>query len=225
MMTNLILDSANLKEIKMGLNYYPLLGITTNPSLLSKEIENKNLMKHLYEIKKCLNKDQQLHIQTTQTESDKIIKQAIKINEAFGENTFVKIPSTREGIKAIRSLEGRVNITATLIYTPLQGIIAAMSGARYLAFYYNRMENNSINVNDSFNMVSDYLSRNNFNCDILAASFKNVSQVFNSFKYGAKIVTVPFSILDEVFYNPIISEGETKFLNDWKNSKLKSDWI
>ena len=119
----LILDSANLEEIKKAFEYYPLKGVTTNPSLVYKE-NILNPIKHFHEIQRIIGENKNLYIQVTQREAESIIKQAINIQNEFGKNIYVKIPSTKEGIKAMKGLQGKgINITATLIYTDRKSVV------------------------------------------------------------------------------------------------------
>ncbi|MCY1152113.1 MAG: fructose-bisphosphate aldolase [Sphaerochaetaceae bacterium] len=225
MIKKLLLDSANLEEIKQALDYYPLLGITTNPTLLAKEINDGDAISHLHQIKHLLNDNQQLHIQTTKQEAKEIEDEALRIYNVFGYNCYVKIPCTKEGIKAMVLLRNKVKITATLIYTPMQGILATNAGAKYLAFYYNRMENNLIDPEKSFKILTNYIKKNEFSTSILAASFKNINQLSSALNFGADLITIPYNLLEQICKNPIIIDGELNFIKDWKSSNLDKKWF
>ena len=94
----LILDTANLEDIRYFNTYYPIVGVTTNPTILSRE--GGDIVKHLHEIRKIIGEEKELHIQVTETEYEKMIAEAKAIVKAFGKNTYVKIPATDVGLRA-----------------------------------------------------------------------------------------------------------------------------
>lgn len=221
----LILDSANLEEIKRAFDYFPLKGVTTNPSLVYKE-NILNPIKHFHEIQRIIGESKNLYIQVTQREAESIIKQAINIKNEFGKNIYVKIPSTKEGIKAMKGLQGKgINITATLIYTPAQGALAAFSGAKSLALYYNRIESNFMDGAKTISTLNKIIGEENTECEIIAASFKSPSQVITAYASGAHSCTVPFSVLESCFTNPLFEEADNNFIKDWLSGDLPLNWI
>lgn len=225
MYEKILLDSANLEEIKKAFEYFPLEGVTTNPSLMGKS-NVKDVIKHYYDIKKIIGDDKCLHIQVTQNNANDIVKQAISIQKEFGKNTFVKIPSTREGIKAMKDLQGYdVNITATLIYTPSQGTLAAFSGAKNLAIYYNRIEANFMDPVKTINTLNRIIDDNDLDCGILAASFKSPLQVMDAYANGVQCCTLPYSVLESCISSALFDDAEGNFIKDWKNGNLPIDWI
>ena len=136
----LILDTANLDDIKYFNTYYPISGVTTNPTILSRE--GGDIVKHLYTIREIIGEDKELHIQVTETEFDKIVSEAKAIVKAFGKNTFVKIPATDVGLRATAALakEG-IGVTVTAVFSAGQALLAATAGAAYVAPYVSRLEN------------------------------------------------------------------------------------
>ncbi len=209
----LLLDTANTGKIEKALEFYPITGVTTNPSILRKEGEVPfwNLME---DIKEMIGPGRSLHVQTISSDSEGIIREAGLIAERLGMETYIKIPVDREGLKAIKDLASEgFRITATAIYTELQGVLAAMAGASYLAVYYNRMENTSIDADD----VIKGLRRctNECSAKILGASYRNVAQILSSFHSGAHAVTVSPDILDKAMYSPLVSGAIESFRDDW----------
>ena len=127
-----------------------------------------NPIKHFHEIQRIIGESKNLYIQVTQREAESIIKQVINIQNEFGKNIYVKIPSTKEGIKAMKELQGKgINITATLIYTPAQGALAAFSGAKSLALYYNRIESNFMDGAKTISTLNKIVGEKNTECEIV----------------------------------------------------------
>lgn len=211
-----MLDTANLEQLNYYLDIYPVCGITSNPSILKKE-GKINFFEHMKQIKELAGKNRSLHIQVIAENCDDIIKEAEKLCEIMGKDTYIKIPVTEQGIKAIKLLNKKgVNITATAVYTTLQGMLAILAGAKYVAVYYNRMQNIDIDSNKVIYELSEIVNKNKFDCKIISASFKNVGQIVQAFSNGAHSVTVPPELLTESLSMPSIQKAVTDFKKDWE---------
>lgn len=209
----LLLDTGNVAKIRNAMEYYPVSGVTTNPTILRKE-GDVPFWDLVGEIKDLIGPQRSLHIQTISSDADGIIREASIIAERLGMDTYIKIPVDREGLKAIKELASEgFRITATAIYTELQGVLAAMAGASYLAVYYNRMENTSIDADDVIKNLRT--CTNDCGARILGASYRNVSQVLSSFHSGAHAVTVNPDIIDKALYSPLVSGAVENFRDDW----------
>ena len=139
-----------------------------------------------------------------------------KIFEEVDDKVYVKVPTTYEGVKAMKILkaEGK-NVTATAVYDLIQAYMALAAGADYIAPYTNRIGNLG---NDPFELMAHLSNRiveDGYDCKILAASFKGVQQVRDAFNAGSQAVTAPVSVLKAIFENPSISKAVTDFNNDW----------
>lgn len=211
----LIIDHANLEKIKKLYSYYPVDGVTTNPSILAKE--KRNPYEVLKEIRKFIGKDGELHVQVISKIAEDMIKEAYKIIEVLGENTYVKIPVTREGLKAIKILskEG-INITATAIYTQMQAYLAGKAGAKYAAPYVNRIDNLGANGIQSAKDIHDIYVKNNINTEVLAASFKNSQQVLELAKYGIGAATVSPSVMEGLIKLDAVECAVQAFIDDFE---------
>jgi transaldolase len=129
---------------------------------------------------------------------------------------YIKIPSTEEGFKAMGLLRKRsVRITATAIYTQIQGLMAAACEADYIALYYNRMKNMDIDADHSIRTLRHLLDREKMNAMILAASFRNIRQTADAMAAGAHSVTVSHHILHDAFGLSIIKTAVDDFHKDW----------
>lgn len=210
----LILDTGNVEEIKEVNDILVIDGVTTNPSIVSKEkIEFEKLIE---EISKVIDKDTPIHAQVISTKYDDIIKEAEYINN-IRKNIYVKIPVTKHGLKAIKYLSTKdINITATAIFTAHQGYLAAKAGAKFVAPYVNRIDNISGNgvetVRDLVNIIDKY----KYKTEVLAASFKNAQQVLELMKVGVHAVTVPYDILCNMINHPSTDLSINKFIHDWE---------
>ncbi len=214
----LMLDTANLKEIEAGLEIYPISGVTTNPSILQAE-GGVDFFPHMLKIRKLIGQERSLHVQVVAHDSEHIILEAERILNELGPSTFIKIPVTEEGLKAIKLLAPRnINITATAIYTTLQGMLAMLSGARYLAVYYNRMLNIDIDAAKVIKELSSLLWANSTNCQVLAASFKNISEITTAYANGASCCTVPYSLLSTGLSMPSITKAVHDFTANWEKA-------
>lgn len=212
----LMLDTANLEEIKEGLATYPVTGVTSNPSILKNEGQI-DFWTHMKSIRDIIG-NRTLHVQVIATTYHDIIKEADRLLEMLGYDTYIKIPVSEEGLKAIKILSSRgVNVTATAIYTTLQGTLAMMAGAKYIAIYYTRMQNINIDAATVVKDLAYLIDKNHFNCKLLAASFKDVSQLNSAYSHGAHSATVPLAILKKGMSMPSIQEAVTDFNHDWES--------
>lgn len=173
----LILDTGNIQEIQDLYTHLNIDGITTNPSIIAKE--GKNINQLIEEINNIVDESTSLHVQVLSKTFDEIITEAKYIN-SLRKNIYVKIPVTKDGLRAIKELkQENINITATAIFTAHQGFLAAKAGADYVAPYVNRLDNISGDgvavVRDLVNILNIY----NMDTKVLAASFKNAQQVLD----------------------------------------------
>ncbi len=136
----LFIDDANIEEIKRLYDLYPIDGVTTNPSILSKQ--NRDPKEVLKEIRDLIGEEGVLFAQALPKDAEGMIQDAISIINVLGRNTVVKIPSIPEGFKAIKILtEKGIQTCGTVVYTPMQAYLAAKAGASYVAPYVNRIDN------------------------------------------------------------------------------------
>ena len=210
-----LIDTANLDAIKKCCEYYPVAGVTTNPTIISREKSDfKNL---IYSIREIIGDNKMLHVQATATEAEEILKEAYAIREVAGNNFYLKIPITKEGLKATAMCKDKgFGVTMTAIFTQQQALIAANSGADFVAPYINRLDNI---VSDGVHVVSeivDMFNMHKINTKILAASFKNVEQVHKVAMTGADAVTVNPDIFDMLIYHPLTYYAIDDFSKDWE---------
>ena len=189
-MYELMLDTANLEDLKEGLDSWPVVGVTSNPTIL-KEEGGIDVYARLREIKALCGKKRSLHVQVVSTATDAILEEARHILDQLGKDTFIKVPVSAAGLPAIKKLSaGGVNVTATAIYSTMQGMLAVLAGAKYIAVYFNRMENNCTDPTRVIAEIRAFIDGSGSGAKILAASFKNAAQVVSAYASGAQGATV-----------------------------------
>ena len=209
------LDTASVEQIKKAFGYYPMAGVTTNPTIISKE--KTAFLPLLQEIRDVIGMEADLHVQVLGQTAETMIAEAKYLKEKVGGELVIKIPVIPEGIKAMKwlSREG-FRITATAIYTADQALMAAMAGAEFLAPYVNRIDNISGNGVDVVRQIQTMLNRHELDAKILAASFKNNQQVHEVALAGAQSVTVNADIMDQLLAHPLTTSSVSQFVSDWE---------
>lgn len=210
----LLLDTANLEEVRRGLLYYPIAGVTTNPTILKKEeMPFEELIREL--LKMLGNKE--LHIQVTADCAADMLREADAVYEKFMSGIYMKVPADEEGLLAMKMMKRRdILVTATAVYSTSQAYLAGLAGADYAAPYFNRMQNLGIESGKVIREISELYDRMDPKPTILAASFKNVRQVMESVLAGADAVTVSYDVLKGMAGNAVIEKAAADFKGDWR---------
>lgn len=216
-----IIDDANVEAIKNLYEYFPVEGVTTNPSILAKS--RRSPYEVLKEIREFIGKDADLHVQVVSKNAADMITEAVEIQERLGENTFIKVPTTREGLKAMKLLSAKgVKITATAIYTPMQAFLAAKAGAAYAAPYVNRIDNLGADGIGTVKKIHDIFQNNGLKTEVLAASFKNSQQVLDLCAYGIGAATIAPDVIEGLIRNDAVSAAVDAFTKDFEELCGKS---
>ena len=212
----LVLDTADLDAIKDLDQLLNVAGVTTNPSIIAKS--GKQPEEIINGLVEYLRPDQTLFVQTVQTSYEGILEEARAICALRDKNTYVKIPCTHDGLRAIKAAKAEgLNVLATAIYSADVAFMAALNGADYLAPYVNRM----CNYGDGIEQVTDLLTmleRAGLATKVLAASFKNVYQVHELLLAGIQAVTIPPSVAYGLVDHPGIPVAVDQFSADWERA-------
>ena len=210
-----ILDTADLAAIKHCNEFYPLSGVTTNPSIIAKE--KGDFWQILKEIRDVIGNDKMLHVQTVQTTAKKMVEEAKLIKKKIGGDIYIKIPIDEEGLKAVPMIKNLgIGVTMTAIFTPAQALMAAKAGADFVAPYVNRLDNI---LGDGTNVVAEIVQQfeiYGLDCKVLAASFKNAEQVHRCALCGCHSVTVSADVLKSLITHPMTDAAVEGFERDWK---------
>ncbi len=212
-----IIDSAHLEEIKRCIEFYPVDGVTTNPTIISRE--KADFVELLTSIRQVIGPDKMLHVQTTATTANEIIKEAVALQDLVKGDFYLKIPISPEGLKATMVLSKMgIKVTETAIFTQQQAMIAAKAGASYVAPYVNRLDNI---VSDGVHVVEEIVNlfhEHNINsCKVLAASFKTVEQIHKIALVGSHAVTLNPSLFEQLVYHPLTLYAIDDFMKDWES--------
>ena len=210
-----IIDTVNLEEIKEAIEYLPIVGVTSNPSIV-KKTNPQDFFKHMKEIRKIIGQERSLHIQVISTDCDTIIKEAHRILKEVDDKVYIKVPVSYEGIKAIKLLKAEgINVTATAVYDLMQAYMALEAKADYIAPDVNRIGNLGADPFELIAELSNRIMMDGYESKIVAASFKGVQQVKDALNNGAQAVTVPVEVLKQIFANPNIEKAVNDFNQDW----------
>ncbi len=211
------IDTANVDEIKKGMEMGLVDGVTTNPSLLSKEKKDPETT-----IKEILTLvEGPVSLEVIAKDAKGMCDEARRL-ASLGQNVVVKIPMTEEGVKAVRTLSGEgIRTNVTLIFQPLQALIAAKAGADYVSPFIGRLDDISQRgmsiVEDTITIFSNY----GYETEIIVASIRSPLHVLQSATAGADIATIPFNVLRQLISHPLTDIGLEKFLKDWEGLKKK----
>lgn len=196
-------DTANIAELKELFYYFPLAGVTTNPTIIA--AEKRTLSELLPDIIEIVG-DKMLHIQMISSKAEDILREAkaYKSKYSLGDNYFVKVPVSKEGYKAMPMLkEAGFNVTATAIFTQQQALVAARAGADWVAPYVNRLDNISSHGIEVVKHIVDNIDQFKLNTKVLAASFKTVDQVHRVSMVGSHAATINFEIIERLRSHPM----------------------
>ena len=214
----IFIDTANLNEIRKAKALGLVDGVTTNPTLLSKEgEESETLIKKISkEVKGPVN------VEVTGTTHEEIVKEA-KVLATWGEEIVIKIPITPEGLKAVKSLsvEG-IHTNVTLLFSASQAILAAKAGATYICPFLGRLDDISFNGLEVIRQIRGiYDNYDEIETKIIVASVRNPIHVIEAGLIGAEIVTIPPAIIDQMVKHPLTDKGIAQFLEDAKKIGMK----
>lgn len=212
-----LLDTANVDDIKKAMDIYPLSGVTTNPTIISKE--NREFLDILKDIREVIGNDIMLHVQTLSQTCEGIIEEAHYLRDNIDGELYIKIPATAQGIKAIKQLKKEeLKITATALITSNQALMAAVAGADFVAPYVNRIDDISGHGVTVVKEMINHLKLYNLKTKVLAASFKNVQQISEVSSLGVDSITVPLKLLEKSIEHPLTEMSINKFISDWEKT-------
>ncbi len=213
----IFLDTANLESIKKYNDMGLLDGVTTNPSLLSKE--GGDPQKTMEEICRIVKGDVSLEV--ISTEYSGMIEEAHRLRK-YGDNVVVKCPMTADGLKACKALTAEgIPVNVTLIFSPNQAILAAKAGAKYVSPFIGRLDDVGKDGMLLIREIKQIFPNYDFNTQILVASIRHPMHVVEAAKIGADVVTLPAEILGKMLKHQLTDIGLKNFLADWE--KLKAE--
>ena len=211
----LCIDHADTVQIRRICEYYPIDGVSTNPSILAKC--SRPPYEVLREIRSIIGQESELFVQILSLDEEKALREAGRILEETGERTLIKVPSTPEGFRIMKRLkEEGIRFIGTAVYTVMQGFLAAKCGAEYVAPYVNRIDNLGFDGVQVSKDIHDAINRNGLDSGLLAASFRNAQQVLELVKYGVKAVTVSPDVMDCLARSAEVDSAVERFARDFE---------
>jgi len=206
------LDTANIDEVKEGLDAGLVDGITTNPSLVAKE--GKPFRAVVDEILALV--DGPVSLEVVSVEADAIVKEGREL-AAIHKNVVVKVPLIPEGLKAVRRLSAEgIRTNVTLIFSPTQALLAAKAGASYVSPFIGRLDDISQQGMDIIEDIRQIFDNYDFETEILVASIRHPVHVLDAARIGADVGTMPWKVMMQLAQHPLTDIGLAKFLADWK---------
>jgi transaldolase len=211
----IFIDTANLKEIREAQAMGILDGVTTNPSLLSKETgDPRDILKEI-----CTIVNGPVSAEVVSTRFEEMVEEGRSLAK-IANNIVVKVPIDLEGLKVIKKLstEG-IRINVTLIFSPTQALLAAKAGAAFVSPFIGRLDDIAIEGMDLIHQLVTIFDNYDIETEILAASIRHPVHVVQAAMAGADIATLPFIVLDKLLNHPLTDLGAEKFRKDWEKVK------
>lgn len=212
----IFIDTANLKEIKDAASFGILDGITTNPSLISKE-GHKDIHKFYEEICKIVSGP--VSAEVISTDCDGILKEGRELAK-IAPNIYVKVPLIMEGLKAVKTFsEEGIKTNVTLCFSASQAVLAAKAGASIISPFIGRLDDISQDGMNLIEQIAQIYTNYDYETEILVASIRHPMHFVESCLIGAHITTMPFKVIDQLIKHPLTEIGLEKFLSDWKKNQ------
>lgn len=206
------LDSANIEEITKAWEMGVISGVTTNPSLVAKEGEDFHTL--IRDIAGIVNGP--ISAEVIALDYEGMVAEG-RILAAIHPNIVIKIPMTTEGLRAVKSLaREKIQTNVTLVFTPVQALLAARAGATYVSPFLGRLDD----IGEiGLNLLADIcqvFAIHELDCQVIAASIRNPVHVLEAAKLGSHYATVPYGVLKQLSFHPLTTAGIEKFMSDWK---------
>jgi transaldolase len=206
------IDSANISEIKEALSLGMCDGVTTNPSLVAREKRPFNdVVKEILEAVPG-----PVSLEVVSLDAAGMVAEAKKLIE-LGGNVVIKVPLTTEGLKATKILSGEgIDVNETLIFSPIQALMAAKAGAAYVSPFVGRLDDVAQNGMELVEQILGIFDNYGFTTEVIVASVRHPMHVLEAAMLGADIATIPFGVIGQLAKHPLTDVGIGKFLADWK---------
>jgi len=209
------IDTANIEEIKEAASLGILDGVTTNPTLISREEGHPNeILKQICEIV-----DGPISAEVVSLDWEGMIKEGVEVAKIH-DNIVVKIPMTTEGLKAVKVLNtDGIRTNVTLVFTAVQALLAARAGASFVSPFVGRLDDISTPGMESISQIVQVFRNYSIQTEIIVASVRNPLHVLDAALMGADIATIPFKVIEQLSKHPLTDKGIAGFLKDWEKVK------
>lgn len=209
------IDTANLEEIKEAASIGVLDGVTTNPTLISREKGHPNEIL----AKICEIVDGPISAEVVSLDWEGMVKEGKEVAKLH-ENIVVKIPMTKEGLRAVKALNSEgIKTNVTLVFTAIQALLAARAGASFISPFVGRLDDISTPGMESISQIVQIFGNYSIQTEIIVASIRNPMHVLDAALMGADIATIPFKVIEQLTKHPLTDKGIESFLKDWEKVK------
>ncbi len=208
----LFIDTANVDEIKEINSWGVIVGVTTNPSLIAKEGRDfKEVVREITEIV-----DGPISAEVISEDAEGMLQEARELAKIH-QNVVIKIPMTKEGLKAVAVLDKEgIKTNVTLVFSVNQALLAARAGASYVSPFLGRLDDIGVEGLDLVEDIVNIFDLYDIDTEIIAASIRHPQHVQQVAGVGAHISTIPYTVFDKMLNHPLTDSGIEQFLNDWK---------
>ena len=214
----IFLDTANIEQIREGAQLGVVSGVTTNPTLVSKEgrSDYKAVVKEI-----CSIIDGPVSVEVVTEDPKEMLEQARRM-AAWAPNVVIKIPSTAEGLKVTKQLAGEnIKVNMTLCFSVNQAVLAALAGAAFVSPFVGRLDDIGHDGMELVKDIVDVCRHYQFKTEVIAASIRHPLHCVTAAKVGAHIATVPFKVLQQMTRHPLTDIGIARFMADWERVQKK----
>lgn len=210
----IFVDTANIEEIKMANDLGVICGVTTNPSLIARE--GRDLQEVINEI--CSIVDGPISAEVMSLNGSEMVQEGVKL-AAMHKNIVIKIPMCKEGLKAVKELSKRgIRTNVTLIFSPLQALLAARAGASYVSPFLGRLDDIGNPGIDLVKQIVEIFEVHGIETEIISASVRNPMHVLDVALAGSHIATIPYGVIDQMVKHVLTDVGIQKFIDDYEKT-------
>jgi transaldolase len=206
------IDTANVDEIKQGIALGMVDGVTTNPSLIAKE--KRGFDQVVTNILKLV--EGPVSLEVISPDAKGMFAEGKKLAQ-LGSNVVIKVPLSTEGLKATRMFaDAGIDVNQTLIFSPLQALMAAKAGARYVSPFVGRLDDIAHDGMELVEQIITIYENYCYETEVIVASIRHPRHVLDAALMGADIATIPFKVIEQLVHHPLTEKGIETFLSDWK---------
>ncbi|GAB6168683.1 fructose-6-phosphate aldolase [Clostridium carnis] len=210
----IFIDTANIEEIRKANELGVICGVTTNPSLIARE--GRDLKEVINEI--CSIVDGPISAEVMSLKSDEMVEEGTKLS-AMHKNIVIKIPMCEEGLKAVKQLSAKgIKTNVTLIFSPLQALLAARAGATYVSPFLGRMDDIGNPGIDLIRQIAEIFDIHGIQTEIISASVRNPMHVLDAALAGSHIATIPYGVIVQMTKHTLTDIGIDKFIADYEKA-------
>ena len=211
----IFIDTANVSEIREANEWGVVCGVTTNPSVIARE--GRDFKEVVTEITSIV--DGPISAEVISLEADGLVSEALELSKIHP-NIVIKIPMTKEGLKAVKQLSAKgIKTNVTLIFSPAQALLAAKAGASYVSPFVGRLNDIASCGNNLISEIAEMFDLHAIDTEIIAASIRSPQDAVDAALAGAHIATIPYKVLEQMLHHPLTDAGIGRFLKDWESVK------